>query len=684
MKNIRNKRYGFRRMISLFSGRVFLLLVFFIFQFSFFIPQARAQYNVDRLITSGRVAVYYEDYILGIQYFNQALALKPYLYEPWWWRAVAKFNLEDNRGAESDATEAIKLNPYITDFYDLRAVSRIRQEDYQGAIDDYNKALSLNPTDTRFWYNRAACRMDLKDYKQAHLDCDTIVKRWEKYTSAYLLNAQMYLLQKDTANASDWLDRALKIDPYNADAWGSRAHINLNKGEWKKADELFGKAIHLKPKKVDNYINRAVARLKINNLRGAMDDYNIALNLDPNNFLAHYNRGLLCQQVGDDNKAIADFDYVLSLEPDNMMALFNRATLLDRTGNLRAAIRDYTKVINQFPNFWTGLHYRAGCYRRLGMNNKAEMDEFRILKAQMDKHLGIQHRWSRKKLAAVRKKSEIDPNKYDQIVVDDENDAAPEYKSEFRGKVQNRRVENQFQPYICLSIFDYSNAMNNYHPFLAEVDAVNKQLKAVKLKISTVSNQLTNDEIQHQFAAVDTLTSIISTFGSPAPSLWGRAGREALLARSVAYCIGQNYEDAMKDVDAYLSVDSMSSLGWWQRAICNARQADYESDVSPQTASLRLMSVNSDFEKAESLNSDNAFIFYCHGTFLAHRQDFDKAIIYFTKAIKLDSRFAEAYFNRGMAYLRKGDKQSGKTDLGKAGELGLYSAYSIIKTNSKK
>ena len=48
-----------------------------------FVTHANAQYNVDRLITAGEVALHYEDYVLSIQYFNQALALKPYLWLPW-------------------------------------------------------------------------------------------------------------------------------------------------------------------------------------------------------------------------------------------------------------------------------------------------------------------------------------------------------------------------------------------------------------------------------------------------------------------------------------------------------------------------------------------------------------------------------------------------------------------------
>lgn len=660
------------------KGRGGLMRFLWLFFLAFLPFKASAQFNVERLIMSGRVAIYYEDYVLGMQYFNQALALKPYLYEPWQLRAIAKFNLDDFSGAESDVSQAINLNPYIPMFYDLRGITRIRQENFEGAISDYEHAIKLDPTNQNYWYNRAICRLETKDYDRAHLELDSIINRWQKFASPYLLKAEVYLQQKDTTLAASWIDKSLEVDQYNADAWRVRAGISLSRSEWKDADAYFSKAIHLKPKKVDNYVNRAVARLRLNNLRGAMEDYDLALDLDPNNFLAHYNRGLLRQQVGDDNRAIEDFDYVLSLEPNNMMALFNRATLLDRTGNLRAAIRDYSRVIDEFPNFWTGLHYRAGCYRRLGMTAKAEMDEFRILKAQMDKHLGKQPRWSRAKLESMRKKSEVDPNKYDQIVVEDESKNDHEYKSEYRGRVQNRRAETEYQPYICLSLFGYKNGLTNYYPFDTAIDKVNKKIDVVQLKVATLSSQLTDDQIKHQFHAVDTLSALISSTTDVDRAL------AHVLARSVASSNGQNYEDAMKDADAYLSADSTSALAWWQRAVCNARLADYENGVSAQTTSLRLISVNADFSKAESLDPDNAFILYCHGTFLAQRKDYAKAIDLLSRAIMADKNLAEAYFNRGLAYLYSGEKAKAKADLSKAGELGLYSAYSLIKANGKK
>ena len=92
--------------------------------------EIRAQYNTNRLIISGQSALYYEDYVLSIQYFNQALAAKPYLYEPWFYRGLAKFYLDDYTGSEADVTKAIELNPYVFNMFELRGLCRIRQKHY--------------------------------------------------------------------------------------------------------------------------------------------------------------------------------------------------------------------------------------------------------------------------------------------------------------------------------------------------------------------------------------------------------------------------------------------------------------------------------------------------------------------------------------------------------------------------
>lgn len=644
---------------------------------SFFISRSHAQYNVNRLLTSGRIALHYEDYVLSIQYFNQAISQKPYLWEPWELRATAKYFLDDWQGAADDATQAIKLNPYITNLYDLRGITYIRQKDYDKAISDYSKAIALNPSNKGYWANRAACYIEKKSYDSAQHELDTIISRWNNYATAYLMKAEVYLMQNDTANAIKWLDNTLKIESYNAEAWRTKGHIALQQEQWHTADSCLTRALHYKPKNVGCYINRALARLRLNNLRGAMADYDTALEHDPNNFLAHYNRGILRQQVGDDNRAIEDFNYVLSLEPGNIMALFNRATLLDRTGDLRGAIRDYSIVIRQFPNFWTGLHYRAACYRRLGMTAKAEQDEFRILKAQMNKHMGIQNRWSKSKLNAMRKLSDIDPEKYNQIVVDDEEQKQHEYDSAYRGKVQNRNTADVFQPYLALTMSrNQHDNVSNYIPYEQHASSQLDKIYGMTGKNELLSMRLGNVSEANgteTFAATDSLTSMI---------LHSRNADEAAtytLMRSIAYSSSLNYQDAINDLNSVLARDPDNFVALWQITVCKALMAEYEKHTTSHDAELRHRDIMENFRRLMQMSPNNPIILYCYGTYDARNEHYDEAIKLFSKAIELSPQMPYAYYNRGLAYMKAGKPVEARKDFSKSGELGLFGAYNLLK-----
>ena len=76
-----------------------------------------AQTNTERVMTIARNALYFEDYVLSIQYFNQVINAKPYLYEPYFFRGLAKINLDDYQGAESDCDAAIQRNPFVVGAY---------------------------------------------------------------------------------------------------------------------------------------------------------------------------------------------------------------------------------------------------------------------------------------------------------------------------------------------------------------------------------------------------------------------------------------------------------------------------------------------------------------------------------------------------------------------------------------
>ena len=85
-----------------------------------------AQINTERVMTIARNALYFEDYVLSIQYFNQVINAKPYLYEPYFFRGLAKINLDDYQGAESDCDAAIQRNPFVVGAYQIRGHVSVR------------------------------------------------------------------------------------------------------------------------------------------------------------------------------------------------------------------------------------------------------------------------------------------------------------------------------------------------------------------------------------------------------------------------------------------------------------------------------------------------------------------------------------------------------------------------------
>ena len=190
--------------------RLWLLLI--ALQWSMFNGQCSmcfAQFNADRLIRVGRSALYYEDYVLSIQYFNQAINAKPYLYEPWFFRGVAKYNLDDFAGAEADCTEAMQRNPYVVSIYELRGLARIQQKKYAEAISDYTKALRYDPENQNVWHNRVLCHIQNEEYEQAHAELDTMLTRWSRYARGYAMQAEVFLHQKDTTSAVGSLEKSI-------------------------------------------------------------------------------------------------------------------------------------------------------------------------------------------------------------------------------------------------------------------------------------------------------------------------------------------------------------------------------------------------------------------------------------------------------------------------------------------
>lgn len=653
-----------------------------------------AQINTERVMTIARNALYFEDYVLSIQYFNQVINAKPYLFEPYFFRGLAKINLEDFQGAESDCDEAIRRNPFVVGAYQIRGLARIRQNKFDGAIEDYQTALKYDPENLVLWHNLSLCHMQKNDFESAQEDLGKLLVIAPRYTPAYLMRGEVSLKQNDTIQALHDFDKAIELDRYNADGWNARSIVRIQQGQYEDAESDLNQAIHLSVKNAGLYVNRALVRFHLNNLRGAMSDYDLALDIDPNNFIGHYNRGLLRARVGDDNRAIEDFDFVLKIEPDNMMALFNRGLLRSQTGDFKGAIKDYSQVIDAYPQFMAGYYHRAVARKKIGDRKGADQDEFKMMKMQLDKRnqsvasggkaQNVADNSTGKGDEKTRKKSDKNVENYRKIVIADDSEMTQHYSSDYRGRVQDRNVAVKLEPMYALNYYEKSNEVKRIVHFHKYIDALNHSKKFPKLLcITNMEAPLTEEQVRYHFALIDAHTSDIVTDERDAVKRF---------MRGLDFYLVQDFDSSVEDFTKSVLLDGTFFPAYFMRALVRCKQLEYQR-AEAETKDLSQASdgkknevkkvdydiVKKDLDQVIALAPDFVYAYYNRGNVFAGLKDYRSALMDYDKAIELNAEFAEAYYNRGLTHIFLGNNKQGLSDLSKAGELGVVSAYNVIK-----
>ncbi len=683
--------------------------VLFLFVYCCFTLFAHAQINTDRVMSIGQNALYFEDYVLSIQYFNQVIKAKPYLAEPYFYRAVAKYYLDDFKGTEADASLCLERNKFLTRAYELRGAARQNMEDYPGALEDYNKGLEYNPENRQLLVNKAIVQIQKKDYNDAEQDINLLIKYHPKYAKAYLLRSTMHLEEKDTLAALSDIDASLSIDKYYAPAYDQRALLYYYTSDYKRSLKDLNEAIRLEPRNSLYYIRRGLVRYFLEDIKGALSDYDIVVSMDENNRVARFNRGLLRAQVGDDNNAIEDFDVVLQQEPDNFIALYNRGLLREQTGDYKGALEDINRVLEEYPNYTTGYFIRSDIRKKLRDFRGAEKDYWYASDLQQKANQG--------KLDATaittnkpREESDKTIEKFNSLVVyDKDQETKSKYTSDLRGRVQDRRVSVDLEAPFVITYYERVDGIERSKYFDKSLDDLNKELQfRLKLILTNAESPLTDDQVSAHFHSIDEFSSKLGSNKEDVDAYFGRA---------MDFMVLQDLSAAIEDFTKVIELDPSFSLAYFNRAVVRYKQleivdhSDYDNSSSAGTPAINISMgkgtrkvtspglqvkdpeiqspekrrmyeyelIIRDYDQVIRLNPKFAFAYYNRANLRAAQKDYKSAILDYNEAIRVEPELAEAYFNRGLARLSTGDNERGLADLSKAGELGIVNAYAIIK-----
>lgn len=644
-----------------------------------------AQLNTDRITAIGRNALYFDDYVLSIQYFNQVIKLKPYLSEPYLLRAIAKIQLGDYTGAEMDCNAAINRNPFQPGAYYTRGFIYRQTDQLEKAHQDFNEALIFAPENRTYIAMRADVLAQLEQYDLALQDINHLLHRDPQSAALHYEKGSICIRSNDTIGALNAFTHATEYDSQNPANWSALGLVQLMQDNQEEALSSLSKSIEYGSKWAGDYINRGIIYYRKHNYRSALADYDKAVALAPRDAQCYYNRGVLRQELGDYNRALEDFTQAINYAPDRVEIYYQRGIVQLQLRQWQEALNDFTTIMNRYPYFLPAYYLAAQAETSLGHGKAATQLRQQAYQLEQKKD-SIQSLQTTMQVAESQPQQRDRRKEFSQLAAQNQetNDEENKYDSDTRGSVQKRYADVVNEPNIFLSYYatnNHTDALRQTNYSHATVDMYNNTMQLpAPLRFTTKEMTLTADMVNQHFAQISNLSHQIDLLEQMA--LPGSTNNDLLcasyIARAFEFALVQDYSSALDDVTRAILMDGDLYFAYFCRANWRYKYLEYKRAVGEPTDKADFELMMRDYDYVIHHLPDFSFAYYNKANMLCIQQDFKAAISYYTQAISADSDFAEAYFNRGLTYIYIGDNEKGLADLSKAGELGIYQAYNLI------
>lgn len=638
---------------------------------------ARAQYNKDYFYWASRRCLMDKQYLEAIRILNTLLRADDEAAEGYFLRGVAKFNLDDLLGADADFTLAIRENPVYTTAYIYRALTRTRMGNYDDALKDFKEAIDLRPDLPDAYYSRGYTRLQNKQYKEAIEDFDRFIFQNNKVADAYIGRGAAYLNLQDTVKAMENFDQAIRTNRENPNGYYQRGTLYLQQDQYGPAEADFDMSIRCDSTFIPPYFNRAVVYSYTNRPMLALADFDRILELDSTNSFTYFNRAILRTQIGDYNRALEDFNRVAFYSPGNVQVYYLRALLKTQLGDLEGAEQDYTRAIDLYPDFANAYLNRSAL--RYALRNPRG--------ARRDEEIGQQ------KIAEY--KAHLQDSTYsiyaDSIRMSRLLSFDNQFTNNFFDHVSEQSNVGQVRERL-LPLFRFTLMQPDSSNLIAVSRYAKQRVEDFKRRMNNPYLVLTNRQSN---LSADSLAMLDRQYAEALrlhPDDWQLEVQHGITQAAI-----RQFTNSVSDYTSAILRNPTNPFLYLNRAVTRVEMIDFISsldnpyqrisvDSDPANRLNNNTSRNYTYDEAiEDLNqairyfSDFAEAYYNRGTLLALSGKLPEAFDDFTRAIELNPQLAEAYFNRGMVQIYMKDTRKGCLDLSKAGELGITSAYELLK-----
>lgn len=635
---------------------------------------AKAQYDRNYIYYMSQNSIINKQYYEAISLLTILIDSDSVSRDGYFLRAVAKYNLNDLVGAEQDFSSAIKINPVYVEAYQYRAITRSIMGNWDDAISDFKTALKIRPDFTGTYYSRGVTFLMCQQFDNAIADFNKFIQKNPKAMEAYLNRGSAYLMLKDTLSAYNDFNKAVQVTPRSSEALTRRGNILSIMNRTQEAMADFNKALHYDKKNKIAYFNRAILYANNHKPVEAINDFGEVIKLDSTNSLTYFNRAITKSQIGDFNSAMLDYDKVIELAPNNVLGYYNRASLAFKLGDLDKALNDYSYTIELYPDFANAYLARASVRYELG-----DMDGSKRDKEIADKKIEIYQKRFKGGDEEFSIFADTSQNFSKMLSFDSnfgDNDKVKEKNVDIKLLALYRMVKTKE---VTAQDIVENKRNEDVQKFITECGMSN-------LILSNEVVDMTRDEV----IAEKNERSSRRDMGN-IPKIWKVKFEDAISSYSI-----KQYTSAITELTEAINNSPRNPFLYMTRSAVNCEMMEFvqsignsgqrfviEADKSRELhTTQRVYDFNNalfDINYAISLNPNVAYFYYNRANIYVLSGDMPQAISNYTKAIELDNKFAAAYYNRGLVQIYLKESKKGFIDLSRAGELGIISAYDVIK-----
>ena len=240
---------------------------------------------------------------------------------------LGKIRMKRNRVLLIAATlilAVVFLFQFIAALMDFRAKSRIGASPPQDIVSMYEAATSFNPLSAEYHYNLAnfissyliPVSSDPTEYvKKAETECLSAIRRCPMFFYYHFELGKLYL-QTGNDNAIEEFTRTVQLNPLDPGARASLglAYLNLRK-DTSMSKIQFEKALELDPENADAYLGLGSLFEQVGEPDKALENYQLAIKYNATNAYAYYRSGVILESKGNLDKALRSFFWAVKYNP---------------------------------------------------------------------------------------------------------------------------------------------------------------------------------------------------------------------------------------------------------------------------------------------------------------------------------------------------------------------------------